>query len=58
METVKEQVGNIVNNLSNNATWEDIEYEILLRKKLDNSQRDIEDNKVYTQTEIKKELLG
>lgn len=56
METAKQEVRKILDQLSDDATLEDIQYHIYVRQKIDQGLRDVRAGRVLTQEEVEARL--
>jgi hypothetical protein len=56
MDTAKQEVQKILNHLPDNATYEDIQYHIYVREKIERGLRDIEEEKTISQEEVEKRM--
>ncbi len=54
----KEAAIKIINNLPDQATWDDIMYQLYVKKKIEFSLKAVEDGKVYSHEEVKKRILN
>ncbi len=57
MSQVKEAAIKIIENLPDQATWDDIMYQLYVKKKIDLSLKAAEDGKVYSHEDVKKRIL-
>lgn len=58
MSRVKEAAIKIITNLPDQATWDDIMYQLYVKKKIEISLKAAEDGKVYSHEEVKKRILN
>lgn len=56
MSPLKEKVIELIKSLPDDCTWEDIQYHIYVREKVERGIQDIDDGKVLTQDELEKEM--
>ena len=54
MESVKELALELIKNLPDDCSMEDIQYELYVNQKIENGLRDIEQGNILTQEEMKK----
>ena len=54
MIAIKEQAINLIKDLPENATWDDIMYEIYVRQKVELGLKAIEEGRVISHEEMKK----
>lgn len=54
MSQAKEAAIKIINNLPDQATWDDIMYQLYVKKKIELSLKAAEDGKVYSHEEVRK----
>ena len=52
MSTVKDEAKNLIDRLPDGATWDDILYEIHVRKKIDAGLKDLEEGRIVSHEEI------
>jgi hypothetical protein len=52
MKTAKEEVHKILENLPDDATYEDIQYHIYVREKVERSLKDIAEGEILSQEEV------
>lgn len=58
MPSVKEAARAIVENLPDQATWDDLMYELYVKQKIEQGLADIDTGQTFTHEQIKSELLG
>jgi hypothetical protein len=58
MISIKEEARKLVETLPDDATWEDLMYEIYVREKVELGLKAIDDGKTYTIDEARKRLLS
>jgi predicted transcriptional regulator len=56
METAKEEVQRILNSLPDDATLEDIQYQIYVRQAITAGVRDVTEGRVVTQEEVERRM--
>ncbi|MCK4528441.1 hypothetical protein KAW18_13795 [candidate division WOR-3 bacterium] len=56
MKTAKEEVKKILEQISDNVSFEDIQYHIYVRQKIERGLREIKENQVINQKEIEKRM--
>ena len=56
MSKAKEAAIKIIANLPDQATWDDIMYQLYVKKKIELSLKAVEDGKVYSHEEVKKRI--
>ena len=56
MQTAKEQVQHILENLPDEASLEDIQYHIYVRQKIEQGLEDIEGGRVISHEEVQRRL--
>ena len=57
MPTTKKQALNVIKKMSDKATWDDIMYEIFVRKKIAAGIKAADEGRVITHEEVKKRFL-
>lgn len=58
MSQAKEAAIKIITNLPDQATWDDIMYQLYVKKKIELSLKSAEEGKVYSHEEVKKRILS
>jgi hypothetical protein len=61
MATPKEEIRKILDTLPDDATWEDLQYSIYVRERVERGRREADEGKITEQTEIEsrmKQWLG
>jgi len=58
MQTAKESARRIIDHLPDQATWEDIMYELYVKQKIEEGLADIEAGHTVPHEQVKAELLG
>jgi predicted transcriptional regulator len=56
MPTAKEEVRRILDNLPDNSSFEDIQYHIYVREKVERGLKAIEEDRVLTEEEAERRL--
>jgi len=56
MATAKEQVRKILDRLPDDASYEDIQYHIYVREKVERGLRDAEEGRVLTEEEVERRM--
>ena len=56
METAKEKVKKILDTLSDDSSFEDIQYDIYVRSKIEQGLKDIEEGSVLSQEEVERKM--
>jgi len=56
MKTAKQEVQKMLEKLPNNSTFEDIQYHIYVREKIERGLKDIQEGRVLSQKEAEKRL--
>lgn len=54
MSPVKEEAKKLIDNLPDEATWDDLMYEIYVRQKIENGLKAVKEDKVISHEDIKK----
>ncbi|MGF7186467.1 putative transcriptional regulator [Desulfitispora alkaliphila] len=57
MNEIKEEAKKLIDRLPDQATWDDIMYQMYVKKKLDVSLKAAEDGEVVSHEEVKRRLL-
>lgn len=56
MKTAKEAVKKMLDGIPNNSTFEDIQYHIYVREKIERGLKDIREDRTISQEEVEKKL--
>jgi predicted transcriptional regulator len=56
MATVKEEVRRMIESLPDDATWEDVQYSIYVRERIERGRREADDGKVLDQDEVERRM--
>ncbi|MGI9331632.1 MAG: hypothetical protein ACR2RL_00575 [Gammaproteobacteria bacterium] len=58
MSSVKDAARAIVEQLPEQATWDDLMYELYVKQKIEQGLADVEAGRTHSHEEVKAELLG
>lgn len=58
MSEVKEQAKQLIEQLPEQATWDDLMYEIYVRQKIEAGLEDVRQGRVVSHEEVKRHFLG
>jgi predicted transcriptional regulator len=58
MATPKEAARQLIDHLPEQASWDDIMYELYVKQKIEAGLKDAEEGRVIPHEEVKSELLG
>ena len=58
MSTVKEEAKRLIEDLPEQATWDDVMYEFYIRKKVETGLKAAEAGDVVSHEEVKRQLIG
>lgn len=58
MGSVREEARKILDGLRDDASWEDLMYQLYVRKKIDDGIRDADEGRLVPHKEVKRRLLG
>lgn len=56
MQTAKEEVSKLLENLPDDCTLEDIQYHLYVLQKIERGLKDTKEGRVYTQEEVEKRM--
>ena len=56
METVKQEVSNLLTRLPDDCSLEDVQYHIYVLQKIERGMKDVAEGRVYTQEEVEKKM--
>lgn len=56
MSSLKESVINLIKNMPDNCTVEDIQYELYVKQKIEKGLQDVEQGNIITEEEMDKEI--
>ena len=57
MDTVRDEAGKLIDQLPDEATWDDVMYELHTKKKLAVALKAVEDGRVVAHDAVRKRLL-
>jgi len=57
MSTAKEEVRNLLGQLPDEASFEDIQYPIYVREKIERGLKDVVEGRVFTQAEVEEKMF-
>ena len=57
MSSVKDEAKKLIDNLPEQATWDDVIYQVYVKKKIATSLLAVEDGKVLSHDDVKKRLM-
>jgi predicted transcriptional regulator len=58
MQTAKQAAKQIIDHVSDQATWDDIMYELYVKQKIEKGLKAIDEGRVLTSEDAKRWLLG
>jgi predicted transcriptional regulator len=58
MSIIKDEAKKMIDRLPDNATWDDIMYELYVKKKIDGGLKAAEEGRVVSHKDAKKRLLS
>jgi len=56
MATVKEEVRRMIETLPDDATWEDVQYSIYVRERIERGRREATDGKILDEDEVERRM--
>lgn len=56
MQTVKQEVSDLLNRLPDDCTLEDVQYHLYVLQKIERGLKDADEGRVYTQEEAEKKM--
>ena len=56
MSTAKEEVRKMLNRIPDNVSFEDIQYHIYVREKIERGLKDVEEGRVLSQEEVEQRM--
>ncbi|NCO83971.1 MAG: hypothetical protein COZ31_01285 [Nitrospirae bacterium CG_4_10_14_3_um_filter_44_29] len=56
MQTVKQEVSNLLNRLPEDCSLEDVQYHLYVLQKIERGLKDVEEGRVYSQEEVEKKM--
>jgi predicted transcriptional regulator len=57
MSIIKDEAKKIIDNLPENATWDDLMYQFYVKKRVETGLKEIENDETLPHEEVKKRLL-
>lgn len=57
MSIIREEAKKLLNNLPDEASWDDVMYEMYVRKKIDEGVKSADEGKFISHEEVKKKFL-
>ena len=54
MQTIKQEVSDLLKRLPDDCTLEDVQYHLYVLQKIERGLKDVEEGRVYTQEEVEK----
>ena len=57
MSILKDEAKKIIEDLPENATWDDLMYQLYVKKRVETGLKEIENGETLTHEEVKKRLL-
>jgi predicted transcriptional regulator len=56
MATVKEEARRMIESLPDDATWEDVQYSIYVRERIERGRREASDGKILDEDEVERRM--
>lgn len=56
MQTIKQEVSNLLNRLPDDCTLEDVQYHLYVLQKIERGLKDVEGGRIYTQEEVEQKM--
>jgi predicted transcriptional regulator len=56
MQTAKQEVRDLLENLPEDCTFEDIQYHLYVLQKIERGMKDAREGRIYTQKEVEKNM--
>lgn len=56
MQTIKQEAGNLINNLPDDCSYDDIQYHLYVLQKIKKGLADVKEGKVYTHEEMEERM--
>ena len=56
MSSVKEEIKKMLDDIPDDVTFEDVQYHIYVREKIERGLKDIEEGRVLTQEEVERRM--
>lgn len=57
MSILKDEAKKIIENLPENATWDDLMYQLYVKKRVETGLKEIENGETFPHEDVKKRLL-
>jgi hypothetical protein len=54
MSSIKEEAKELINSMDEDSTWEDLIYEIYVKKKINKGLSDVQEGKILSHIDVKK----
>lgn len=58
MQTAKQAAKQIIDHVSDQATWDDIMYELYVKQKIENGLKAVDEGRILSSEDAKRRLLG
>jgi len=58
MSILKDEAKRIIEDLPENATWDDLMYQLYVKKRVETGLKEVENGQTMTHEEVKKRLLS
>jgi predicted transcriptional regulator len=58
MSILKDEAKKIIEDLPENATWDDLMYQLYVKKRVETGLKEIENGETFSHEEVKKRLLA
>lgn len=58
MSLLKDEAKRIIEDLPENATWDDLMYQLYVKKRVETGLKEVENGQTMTHEEVKKRLLS
>ena len=56
MATVKDEIRRMIENLPENATWEDVQYSIYVRERIERGRGEAAEGKILEEDEVERRM--
>jgi hypothetical protein len=56
MATAKEEIRRMLDTLPDNATWEDVQYSIYVRERIERGRMEVDQGKLIEQSEVENRM--
>ena len=56
MATVKDEIRRMIEGLPDDATWEDVQYSIYVRERIERGRREAADGKILDEDEVERRM--